>query len=71
VPQPQTNIVAIEILRHALSPEALCRQLAQRGVLAIPFGPRRIRMVVYGAIGDAVVDGVVEACAQCLGAAAS
>jgi threonine aldolase len=63
---PQTNIVAVEIVCDSLSPEALCQRLAENGVLVIPFGARRVRMVVYGDIDDAAVDHAVRVTAQCL-----
>jgi threonine aldolase len=63
---PQTNIVAVEILRDGVSSEAMCERLARRGVLTIPFGARRIRMVVYADIDDAAVEYAIGATGQCL-----
>jgi threonine aldolase len=66
VAPPQTNIVAVEIRRHGLSPEVLCRYLAEGGVLAMPFGPGRIRIVVYGDISDAAIEQAIKVTGRCL-----
>ena len=67
---PATNIVVVVIHVPDLNPEALCARLASHGVLALPFGEDRIRMVVYRDIDDDAVDHVVAATAKSLAQAA-
>jgi threonine aldolase len=43
----QTNIVVIEIGATGLNPPEVTQKLADKGVLAVPFGKTRIRMVTH------------------------
>lgn len=44
---PETNIVMLDLLRSADTADAVLRRLAERGVLVVPFGPRRLRAVTH------------------------
>lgn len=59
-PAHPTNIVVVELA--ALDVAAAEAALAAQGVLAIPFGPRRLRFVVYRGIDDAQIARAVAAC---------
>ena len=59
-PETPTNIVVAEFDRLDIA--AVEAALAERGVLALPFGARRLRFVVYRGIGDAEIARVVSAC---------
>lgn len=63
---PATNILVAIIEVSGLTPSLLCERLAARGVLAMPFGEDRIRMVVYRDIDDAAIEQTIGAMAQCL-----
>lgn len=47
VAAPETNIVMIDLVRAADTAAAVVPRLAEQGVLAIPFGPRRVRAVTH------------------------
>jgi len=64
--QVVTNIVVATIAAGGPSPAALCDRLARNGVLALPFGPGRIRLVVYRDIDDAAIDQAAAAIADSL-----
>jgi threonine aldolase len=51
-----TNIVVAGLAPGGRSPEAFCAALAALGVLALPFGPDQIRLVLYRDIDDAAVE---------------
>jgi len=63
---PATNIVVITLNAAQLSPQALCRRLESHGVLALPFGADKIRMVIYSDIDDNAVDHTIAAMARSL-----
>ncbi len=52
----ETNIVAVGLARGGPTPEVFCERLARSGVLALPFGPARVRLVTYRDIGDAEIE---------------
>lgn len=52
----ETNIVAVDIVSPGLTPATLCERLGRHGVLALPFGPARVRLVTYRDIGDADIE---------------
>lgn len=58
VPRPETNIVMIDLVREQDTAEAVLPRLASRGVLLVPFGPRRLRAVTHR---DVDRDGVERA----------
>ena len=58
---PATNIVVVIIDKPGLTPRRLCDNLACNGVLALPFGDDRIRMVLYREVDEAAVDRAIEA----------
>lgn len=64
-PAHTTNIVVVELPAiEVATAEAL---LAAAGILAIPFGPRRLRFVVYRGIGDADIVRTIAACSALSG----
>jgi threonine aldolase len=52
---PETNIVMLDLEHPALEVTAIDRELTRRGVLLLPFGPRRIRAVTHLDVDDAGV----------------
>ena len=44
--EPETNILVF-ILKDDMTPQAYCEKLKQKGVLAIPFGTDRVRLVTH------------------------
>jgi len=61
VPEPDTNIVMIELRREALDPDAVLRSLAARGVWMGPEDPRRIRAVTHLDVDDGGIERAIEA----------
>jgi threonine aldolase len=58
--EPETNIVVF-YLENDITPQAYCEKLKEKGVLAIPFGAGRIRMVTHLNIDDSAIEKAVEA----------
>ncbi len=58
--EPETNIVVF-YLEDDITPQTYCEKLKEKGVLAIPFGAGRIRMVTHLNIDDIAVERAVEA----------
>jgi threonine aldolase len=58
--EPETNIVVF-YLEDDITPQAYCEKLKEKGVLAIPFGAGRIRMVTHLNIDDTAIEKAVEA----------
>jgi len=56
--QVETNIVIIGL--NEGSPQAWCEDLAQTGLLVVPFGPDSIRAVTHLGIDDASINGAIE-----------
>ncbi len=63
---PATNILIVIINVPGLSPSELCTRMASHGVLALPFGEDRIRLVVYRDIDDGAVDYTISTIIGCL-----
>jgi threonine aldolase len=61
-PAHPTNIVVAEL--DGLDVAQAEAKLAARGILAIPFGPRRLRFVVYRGIDDADIIHTIAACRE-------
>ncbi len=61
VPDPITNIVVVAIDRPLGTPEVLLRRLATEGVLALPFGSDRIRLVFHREIDRSCADEALAA----------
>jgi threonine aldolase len=59
--QVQTNIVLVDLAERLGKAEDFARRLAEHGVLALPFGPCRLRLVTWHEIGKAEVGRAVEA----------
>jgi threonine aldolase len=53
VPEPETNIVMIELHDPALERDALLAALHDRGIWMGPSGPRRIRALTHLDVDDA------------------
>lgn len=64
--EPATNIVIAIIEVPGLTPSSLCGRLQAQGVLAMPFGDDRIRMVTYRDIDDAAIEQAIDAMSRCL-----
>jgi threonine aldolase len=58
--EPETNIVVF-YLEDDITPQAYCEKLKEKGLLAIPFGTGRIRMVTHLNIDDSAIEKAVEA----------
>jgi threonine aldolase len=56
-----TNIVVVPLAAGAAPPEAWCRELAERSVLAVPFGSSGLRVVAHLDIGDDDVERALQA----------
>lgn len=65
---PETNIVVVDVLRGSVS--RWLDALAQAGVLAVAFGPRRIRLVTHINISSDDIDDVVARLERTVAAAA-
>jgi threonine aldolase len=61
-----TNIVVVTIGSSSPSPAAFCAMLGERGVLALPFGPMCIRLVIYRDIDDAAIERAADIILTCL-----
>lgn len=61
VPEPETNIVMIELQHEGLDRGALLAALAARGVWMGPSGPRRIRAIAHLDVDDAGIERAIAA----------
>jgi len=52
VETPDTNIVMLDIAAPGVTAEVILSFLAERGVLMVPFGPKRIRAVTHMEVDD-------------------
>ncbi len=59
MPSPSTNIVVVELTGRGASAVEAQARLAERGLLALPFGPARLRMVTYRGIAEDDIDHAV------------
>jgi threonine aldolase len=59
--QVQTNIVLVDLAGHLGTAEAFAARLSEHGVLALPFGAQRLRLVAWHEIGAAEIDRAVAA----------
>ena len=64
--QVQTNIVRIDTSAAALTGEAFCRALAERGVKAKPVEPHAVRMICHKDIRMEDIPLILRAVEQCL-----
>ncbi|HEX5725866.1 MAG TPA: GntG family PLP-dependent aldolase, partial [Longimicrobiaceae bacterium] len=55
-PEPQTNIVMIDLVEERLEPFPLLQGLEARGVRLVQYGPRRLRAVTHLDVDDAGVE---------------
>ncbi len=62
----QTNIVIFELDQSVMKVEAFLAELGKRGVLALPFGPARVRMVTHKDIDDGDVERALRAAREIL-----
>ena len=62
----ETNIVAVKISAAEVAPAQLCQRLAEKGILALPFGSERIRLVTYRDIDDEAIDRAARTIPTCL-----
>ena len=61
VPEPETNIVMIELQATGLDRDALLEALHARGVWMGPSGPRRIRAITHLDVDDAGIERAIAA----------
>lgn len=66
VPEPQTNIVIVELER--LDPKAVLAAMQQWSVWLVPFGGKRLRAIVHLDVDDAGLDRAIEAFGSTLSA---
>jgi threonine aldolase len=64
VPEPDTNIVLVDLEEPALDVAGLVRALDEQGVKLIPFGRRRLRAVTHLDVDDAGVARAIDAMLQ-------
>ncbi len=67
VPEPDTNIVMLDLDGPGPTPGAVLAGLAGEGVLMVPFGPRRIRAVTHLDVDDEGIERAVVALGKVLG----
>ena len=67
--EPQTNIIAADVLEGSL--DEWLAAFAQAGVLAVPFGPARFRMVTHLDIADSDIPEALARIARAVGAYAA
>lgn len=60
VPEPETNIVMVDLVDPRLDTAALVGALEARGVRMVPFGPRRLRGVTHLDVDDAAIRHAAE-----------
>ena len=60
-PEPETNIVLIELEDEALAPQDLLESLEAHGVRMLQFGPRRLRAVTHLDVNDQDVEQAIDA----------
>jgi len=68
-PPPQTNIVVVDVLRGSL--DGWLDRLREAGVLAVGFGPQRMRMVTHLDIDATDITEALERVARVAGAVAA
>jgi threonine aldolase len=61
VPEPETNIVMIELRHRTLDRDAVLRGLDTQGVWMGPSGPRRIRAITHLDVDDAGIERAIAA----------
>jgi threonine aldolase len=66
VPTPATNIVVVELTGDRASALDAQARLADRGLLALPFGEARLRLVTYRGLTEAQIDRAVAAAGEAL-----
>jgi len=64
---PDSNILMLDLVRDADTADAVIPRLAERGVLVVPFGPRRLRAVTHPDVSAADVDRAADVIAEVLG----
>jgi threonine aldolase len=62
--QVQTNIILVDLAERLDKSEDFTKRLSEHGVLALPFGLHRLRLVTWHEIGRAEIDSAVAAFKQ-------
>jgi threonine aldolase len=62
--QVQTNIILVDLAERLGTAEAFAARLAECGVLALQFGPRRLRLVTWHEIGPREIERTVDVFGQ-------
>jgi threonine aldolase len=63
---PETNIVMLDLLREQDTTATVIPKLAERGVLVVSFGPKRLRAVTHLDVTEADIDRAVAIIAEAL-----
>jgi threonine aldolase len=66
VPEPDTNIVLLDLDDASLHPQAVARDLERHGVRVLPFGRRRVRAVTHLDVNDAGIEQAIAAMGELL-----
>ncbi len=69
LPTPATNIVVVELTGDRASGLDAQARLAERGLLALPFGAARLRLVTYRGLTEAQIDRAIAIAAEALATA--
>jgi threonine aldolase len=64
---PDTNIVLLDLTEPGMTAEAALKQLAEAGVLLVPFGPTRLRAVTHLDVSAEDVEHAADVVAEVLG----
>jgi len=63
---PESNIVMVDLVRERDTAEVVVAQLAQAGLLVVPFGPRRFRAVTHLDVGREGIEQAAQIVARAL-----
>jgi threonine aldolase len=63
---PETNIVMLDLVRETDTSDTVISQLAERGVLVVSFGPRRLRAVTHLDVNAQDIDRAIAIIAEVL-----
>jgi threonine aldolase len=66
LPTPATNIVVVELTGDRPSAIDAQTRFAERGLLALPFGAARLRLVTYRGLTEAQIDRAIAIAAEAL-----
>lgn len=64
--EPETNIVMLDLRSDRFGPDEVLERLAERGVLMVRFGPRRLRAVTHLDVDDEGIERALAALGRVL-----